>query len=92
MREENKGSQTLGNQKKKEIERNTQDREESRRVASWELKEASAMLLSAWKSTVSDFSLSAFFPFKEHLKALLRYRAGGSVLRGRLGLRMGRVG
>lgn len=34
------------------------NREEAKRVVSWELREASAMLLSAWKNTVSDF-----FPF-----------------------------
>lgn len=77
---------------KNKLRETLKNREESRRVVSWELREASAMLLSTWKSTVSDFSLSAFFPFKEHLKALLRYRAGGSVLRGRLGPKMGRLG
>lgn len=38
-------------------------------MVSWELKEASAMLLSAWKSTVSDFFPFCFFPFQRALES-----------------------
>lgn len=45
------------------------NREEAKRVVSWELREASAMLLSAWKNTVSDFFLFCFFPFQRALES-----------------------
>lgn len=63
----------IGKLKKKKKENKLSEtpkaREESRRVVSWDLREASAMLLSAWKSTVSDFFPYCFFFFPPFSKS-----------------------
>lgn len=50
---------------KNKLSETPKNREEGGRVVPWELREASAMLLSAWKSTVSDFFPFCFFPFQK---------------------------
>lgn len=54
---------------KNKLSEKAKNREEAKRVVSWELREASAMLLSAWKNTVSDFFLFCFFPFQRALES-----------------------
>ncbi len=54
---------------KNKLSETPKNREEGGRVVSWELREASAMLLSAWKSTVSDFFPFCFFPFQRALES-----------------------
>lgn len=54
---------------KNKLSEKPKSREEGRGVVSWELREASAILLSAWKSTVSDFFPFCFFPFQRALES-----------------------
>lgn len=58
-----------GKKQKNKLSETPKNREEGGRVVSWELREASAMLSSAWKSTVSDFFPFCFFPFQRALES-----------------------
>lgn len=63
------GQYTLGEKKKGILSETPMNREVGGRVVSWELREASAMPLNAWKSKVSDFSPFYFFLFQRALES-----------------------
>lgn len=59
-------------EKKNKLSKTPRNRDESWRVVPWELRAASAMLLSAWKSAVSDFSPFQLFSLSKCTWKLLR--------------------